>query len=93
MPCPLGWGAASQDTIKLARLAIETGLYPIFEAENGYITNVRRIRRLTPVAEYLKLQRRFAHLFRNGQVDPRVAALQAVADRHIKDYGLLEEAA
>src|SRR5208283_2237327 len=31
VPCPLGWGAASQDTIKLARLAIETGLYPIFE--------------------------------------------------------------
>ena len=35
VPCPLGWGSASQDTIKLARLAIETGLYPIFEAESG----------------------------------------------------------
>jgi pyruvate ferredoxin oxidoreductase beta subunit len=90
--CPLGWGAASQDTIKLARLAIETGLFPIFEAENGYVTNVRKIRRLTPVAEYLKLQRRFAHLFRDGREDPRVAKLQAVAD-HIKDYGLLEAAA
>src|SRR6516165_2132152 len=54
VPCPLGWGAASQDTIKLARLAIETGLYPIFEAENGYITSVRKIRRITPVVEYLK---------------------------------------
>ena len=93
VPCPLGWGAASQDTIKLARLAIETGLYPIFEAENGYITSVRKIRRLTPVVEYLKLQRRFAHLFRDGHEDPRVARLQAVANRHIKDYGLLEKAA
>ena len=93
VPCPLGWGAASQDTIKLARLAIETGLYPIFEAENGYVTRVRKIRRPTPVAEYLKLQRRFAHLFRDGVEDPRVAKLQAIADRHIKDYGLLEEAA
>ena len=93
VPCPLGWGAASQDTIKLARLAIETGLFPIFEAENGYVTNVRKIRRPTPVVEYLKLQRRFAHLFRDGKEDPRVARLQAVADRHIRDYGLLEAAA
>ena len=90
VPCPLGWGAASQDTIKLARLAIETGLFPIFEAENGYVTHVRKIRRLTPVVDYLKLQRRFAHLFRGGEVDPRVAQLQAIADRHIRDYGLLE---
>ena len=91
VPCPLGWGAASADTIKLARLAIETGLFPIFEAEHGRVTKVRRIRQRTPVAEYLKLQRRFAHLFRDGQVDPRVARLQAIADRHIEDYGLIEE--
>ena len=90
VPCPLGWGAASQDTIKLARLAIETGLFPIFEAENGHVTHVRKIRRPTPVIEYLKLQRRFAHLFRDGEADPRVAQLQAIADRHIRDYGLLE---
>jgi pyruvate ferredoxin oxidoreductase beta subunit len=54
---------------------------------------VRKIRRLAPVAEYLKLQKRFAHLLSDGQLDPRVAKLQAVADRHIKDYGLLEETA
>ena len=93
VPCPLGWGAASQDTIKLARLAIETGLFPIFEAENGYVTHVRKIRRATPVIEYLKLQRRFAHLMRDGEADPRVKRLQAICDRHIKDYGLLEAAA
>ena len=92
VPCPLGWGAASHDTIKLARLAIETGLFPIFEAENGYVTHVRKIRRLTPVVEYLKIQKRFAHLLRDGRQDPRVEELQAIADRHIKDYGLLEAA-
>jgi len=90
VPCPLGWGARPQDTIKLARLAIETGLFPIFEAENGYVTAVRRIRKPQPVTEYLRLQRRFAHLFRNGAVDPRVARIQAIADRHIADYGLVE---
>lgn len=90
-PCPLGWGAASQDTIKLARLAIETGLFPVFEAEHGRITHVRKIRRRTPVDDYLKLQRRFAHLFRDGETDPRVARLQARADRNIDEYGLLED--
>ena len=92
VPCPLGWGAAAHDTIKLARLAIETGLFPIFEAENGYVTHVRKIRRPAPVVEYLKLQKRFAHLFRDDREDPRVMELQAIADRHIRDYGLLEAA-
>ena len=93
MPCPLGWGAASHDTIRIARLAIETGLFPIFEAEGGYVTQVRKIRRPTPVIEYLKLQRRFAHILRDGADDPRVKGLQAIADRNIRDYGLLEAAA
>ncbi len=90
VPCPLGWGAASHDTVKLARHAIETGLFPIFEAEHGRVTDVRKIRRKTPVVEYLKLQRRFAHLFRDGREDPRVARLQALADKRIAEYGLLE---
>ncbi len=33
VPCPLGWGAASADTIRLARLAKESGVFPVFEAE------------------------------------------------------------
>jgi pyruvate ferredoxin oxidoreductase beta subunit len=90
VPCPLGWGAASHDTIKLARLAIETGLFPIFEAENGRVVKVRKIRNRAPVTDYLKLQRRFAHLFKGGTEDPRVARIQAMADRNIADYGLLE---
>ncbi len=93
VPCPLGWGSASHDTIRIARLAIETGLFPIFEAENGYVTQVRKIRRPTPVIEYLKLQRRFAHILRDGPDDPRVKGLQALADRNIRNYGLLETAA
>ncbi|MFM2445952.1 MAG: hypothetical protein RI936_399, partial [Pseudomonadota bacterium] len=49
VPCPLGWGAASQDTIKLARLAKETGLFPVFEAEYGEVVKVLPIRRRVPV--------------------------------------------
>ena len=93
VPRPLGWGAASHDTIRLARLAIETGLFPIFEAEGGHITHVRKIRQPKPVTEYLRLQRRFAHLFKGGVTDPRVARIQAIADRHIAEFGLTEAVA
>ncbi len=93
VPCPLGWGAASQDTIKLARLAKETGLFPVFEAESGEITGVSKIRRRTPVEEYLKPQKRFAHLFGQEPAIEIIARLQAIADRNIRKFGLLDSAA
>jgi pyruvate ferredoxin oxidoreductase beta subunit len=93
VPCPLGWGAEARDTIRLARLAKESGLFPVFEAEAGEIVSVSRIRHRVPVEEYLRLQRRFAHLFGEQPRDDVVAALQAMADRNIRRFGLLEEAA
>lgn len=93
VPCPLGWGALSHDTIRLARLAVECGLYPIFEAEHGKVTEVRKIRRQAPVTDYLKPQRRFAHLFKAEREDPRVARLQAICDANIAEYGLLDAVA
>ncbi|MCG6966453.1 MAG: thiamine pyrophosphate-dependent enzyme [Chromatiaceae bacterium] len=88
VPCPLGWGSAPHDTVKLARLATESGLFPVFEAERGEITDRRTIRKQVPVEEYLRLQRRFAHLFKPVlQVDV-IARLQAAADRNIRRFGL-----
>ena len=89
VPCPLGWGTASHETIRLARLAVETGFYPIFEAENGKVTAVRKIRKPLPVTAYLRMQKRFAHLFKGPGEDPRVARLQAMCDANIEEYGLL----
>jgi pyruvate ferredoxin oxidoreductase beta subunit len=91
VPCPLGWGAASCDTIKLARLAKETGLFPVFEAVDGEVVSVSKIRRKAPVEEYLKPQRRFAHLFGKNPQPDVIARLQATADRNIKRFGLLDE--
>ena len=93
VPCPLGWGSASHDTIRLARLARETGIFAVFEAERGVVTAVTKIRRRVPVEEYLRPQKRFAHLF---GADPRpdlVAKIQAGADRNIRRFGLLDEEA
>ena len=88
VPCPLGWGSDSSDTIRVARLAQETGLFPVFEAEGGRVTAVSPIRHRTPVEEYLSLQSRFAHLFGDHPDIEVIARIQAVADRNIARYGL-----
>ncbi len=90
VPCPLGWGSASCDTIKIARLAEQTGLFPVFEAIDGEVTSVSRIRRKTPVEEYLKLQTRYAHLFKTPEGAQTIARLQRLADRNIARFGLLD---
>jgi pyruvate ferredoxin oxidoreductase beta subunit len=90
VPCPLGWGHASHDTIRIARLAKETGLFPVFEAAHGEVTSVSRIRRQQPVEAYLRPQKRFAHLFGDPPKQEVIDRLQALADRNIRRYGLLE---
>ena len=61
-PCPLGWGFKPEDTIEVAKTAVETGFWPLVEYENGVLTNVRKLKELKPIEEYLKLQKRFVHL-------------------------------
>jgi pyruvate ferredoxin oxidoreductase beta subunit len=92
VPCPLGWGSASRDTIRVARLVKETGLFPVFEAEDGDVVGVSKIRRRVPVEEYLKLQRRYAHLFGDPPRTDVIEQIQAVADRNIRRFGLLRDA-
>lgn len=93
VPCPLGWGSDPAQTILIARLAKETGLFPVFEAIEGHLAAVSRIRRKLPVEEYLRPQQRFAHLFADGGRPDVVAALQAHADRNVERFGLLAETA
>ena len=91
VPCPLGWGTPSNVTIKLARTATQTGFFPVFEAEAGEVTSVQKIRRPKPIEDYLKMQRRFAHLFRPTKDTETIDRLQAICDRNILRYGLIEE--
>ncbi len=91
VPCPLGWGAASHDTIRLARLARETGIFAEFEAEHGTVTNVTKIRKRVKVEDYLRPQKRFAHLFSGSGDAVTIAKIQADADRNIRRFKLLDE--
>jgi len=91
VPCPLGWGSLSHDTIRLARYAVESGLFPLYEAEHGRITGSHKIRRKVPVTDYLKPQRRFAHLFTSEDGARRIAEMQALADTNIAEFDLLDQ--
>jgi pyruvate ferredoxin oxidoreductase beta subunit len=91
VPCPLGWGSQTSETILIARLAKESGLFPVFEAVEGRITGVSRIRRQVPVGEYLRRQKRFSHLFAGEGRPDVLARLQAQADRNIARFGLLAD--
>ena len=92
VPCPLGWGHASHDTIRIARLAKETGLFPVYESEHGEVTQVSKIKHKRPVEDYLKPQSRFAHLFKDPSGEVIIRRIQEIADRNIRRYGLLDEA-
>ena len=63
-------------------------MFPLFEAEHGEITGRYKLRRRVPVTEYLKLQKRFAHLFGENPDLRTIAAVQAIADRNIRRFGL-----
>jgi pyruvate ferredoxin oxidoreductase beta subunit len=91
VPCPLGWGTDPSETIQMARLATESGLFPVFEAEHGEVTDVSPIRRRVPVEEYLRRQVRFRHLFEPTRRDDLIARIQARADANILRFGLIDE--
>jgi pyruvate ferredoxin oxidoreductase beta subunit len=88
VPCPLGWRHETNQTVLVAKLAIETGLFPLIEYENGVLTGKRQINP-RPVEEYLKLQGRFKHLLKNPE---EIRKIQEIADYNIKKYGLRLEA-
>jgi len=86
--CPLGWGTRADEAIHLARMAVETGFFPVFEGAHGEVTGVTPIRRRRPVEDYLRPQRRFKHLFEPVRRDDVIARLQARADRNVERFGL-----
>ena len=88
-PCPSVWGFLPERTLEIGRMGSDCGLVPIFEMEDGKITGVRRINKKIPVADYLKAQARFRHLFRNARGQAVLTKIQAMADRNIEKYGLL----
>lgn len=65
-PCTLGWRYPPSQTIKMARLAIETRYFPILEIEYGRLKINIKVTRPRPLEEFLEAQGRFKHLFEPG---------------------------
>ncbi len=83
--CPTGWRCAPNITIELGRLAVETGVFPLFEVVNGEYRLTMDFPKLKPVREYLKIQGRFRHL-----TEKDIERIQA---RIEDDYAKLREKA
>jgi len=62
--CHRGWRYPQEDTIKIAKLAVETGYWPLIEVENGTWRFTHKPKERKPVVEFLKTQGRFKHLFK-----------------------------
>lgn len=84
-PCPRGWRYAGDQTIAVSKLAFRTKFWPLFEVENG-VWSMREVREkdLLPVEEFLKVQGRFAHLFKPGN-EHLIEQVQAEVDEYY-DY-------
>jgi pyruvate ferredoxin oxidoreductase beta subunit len=74
--CPTGWRSATDLTIRIGRLAVETGMFPLYEVENGKYKLSIDLPRLRPVQDYMKLQGRFRHLSEEtiSEIENRVSA-------------------
>ena len=83
--CPTGWRSATDITIELGRLAVETGVFPLYEVINGEYNLSVDLPDLKPVTEYLKKQGRFKHLN-----DDTIATIQTRVE---EDYVKLREKA
>jgi pyruvate ferredoxin oxidoreductase beta subunit len=60
--CPTGWRLPPELSIKAGRLAVETGVFPLYEVEHGRYKLTIDTGKLRPVKDYLKIQGRFRHL-------------------------------
>lgn len=83
-PCPPGWDVNSGSVIKLAKMAVETGVWPLKEAVNGQVTHSLVMKSRRSVEEYLKMQGRFEHLFSPARQEKVLQEIQAKVDDYWK---------
>ncbi len=57
-PCPVSWGYEPSNTVEVGRVAVETGVYPIFEVENDAVNLTKRPNRLEPVEHLNQVQKK-----------------------------------
>lgn len=81
--CPTGWRCNPELAIKIGRLAVETGIFPLYEIVNGVYNLSVNVANLKPVSDYLSLQGRFRHLLPEN--------IKQIQERVTKEYAALQE--
>ncbi len=82
-PCPPGWRFDSDKTIEVARLAVLSCAWILYEVEDGVSKVTFKPPKRRPVADYLKLQGRFRHL-----TDDEIAEIQRMVDERCRRFGI-----
>ena len=83
--CPTGWRSAPELSVQLGRLAVETGIFPLYEIDHGRYKLSMEFSPLRPITEYTKLQGRFRHLTAD--------VLQQIQDKVVQKYEELRKKA
>ncbi|MEN2974637.1 MAG: thiamine pyrophosphate-dependent enzyme [Candidatus Caldarchaeales archaeon] len=81
-PCPPGWGFDTMKTVRMAKLAVETGVWPLKEALYGEVHHTYIPKSLKPVEEYLREQERFKHLFYPVKREDVIGKIQREVDEY-----------
>ena len=89
-PCPRGWGYPTEDLMTINKLAIETCYWPLYEVENGKYKITYKPAKKLPIEEFLKPQKRFKHMFKEGN-EWMIEEFQKEVDRRWQALLDLEE--
>lgn len=79
-PCHRGWRYPIEQTVEIARLAVQSCVWPLYEVEQGEWQLNQKVRKKKPIEEYIKPQGRFAHLMKEAREAER-AKLQEFVDQ------------
>ncbi len=85
-PCNTGWGFGPEETVEVARKAVETGMWVLYEIEAGALRITKRVENKKPVREYLGMQKRFRHL--KGE---EIRKIQEITDSEWTRFEKLEK--
>ena len=88
-PCPPGWATDPSYSVKLAKLAVDTGIWALKEAVFGEVKHTVVPKRFKPVEDYLKEQGRFAHLFKPVRRGEALKKIQVMVDEYWNRHKLL----
>ncbi|MDI6788406.1 MAG: thiamine pyrophosphate-dependent enzyme, partial [Planctomycetota bacterium] len=80
-PCHRGWRCEMKDSMKLTRIAVDTGYWPLYEIENGEYKLNYLPKEKKPITEWLKPQGRFRHLFTNPEYQKVIDRIQENVDK------------